>query len=256
MRELVILSANAWREQTRGKFFSVALIFGGLMLYMSVLLGLLAADQELRVLVDFGLSFIDILGAVAVAYSAATGLLQEMETKTLYLILTRPVSKSVYLSGRYLGLLASSASMVAGMGVLHLAILLLKGWSFEAGYLAALLGVGLKLAVTASVAMLLAMISTSALSSLCLTGITWMLGHFVFEMRFMVTQAVSGPAARALFGLIYVVPNFQLLNFRDRLGIPDAAGGGASVPLAILYTAAYAGACLAGTWALFRKKEF
>lgn len=256
MRELAILAANSWREQTRGKFFSVTLVFGALMLYMSTLLGMLAADQELRVLLDFGLSFIDVLGAVAVSYAAATGLLREMETKTLYLILSRPVPKSVYLAGRYLGLLASALTMAAGMGAIHVTVLLLKGWSPEAGYFTALFGVGLKLAVTGSVATLLAMISTSALSSLCMTGISWMLGHFVFEMRFMITQVAHGLGARALYALVTVVPNLQMLNFRDRLGIADATGGGVSPFLAAAYAAVYAAACLAGTWALFKRKEF
>jgi len=253
---LGILCANAWREQVRGRFFSVTLIFGGLMLYMSVLLGMLASDQEVRVLLDFGLSFIDVLAAAAVTFAAATGLVREMETKTLYLILSRPVPRSVYLLGRYLGLLLSALTAVLAMAVVHVSILLFKGWHWEAGYLLALAGVGLKLAVTAAVATLLTMISTSVLSALCLTGISWMLGHFVFEIRFMATQALAGASAKALYVMAYVVPNLQLFNFRDRLGIPDATGGGVSFLFALSYCLVYSAACLGGAWGIFRRREF
>ena len=86
MREFLILSAHAFREQLRSRFFSMILLFGGIILYMSLLLGALAADQELRVLLDFGLSFIELLATGAACYAAATGLLRELEASRQRLI--------------------------------------------------------------------------------------------------------------------------------------------------------------------------
>ncbi|MEK7745959.1 MAG: ABC transporter permease subunit, partial [Elusimicrobiota bacterium] len=164
MRELLILSAHSFREQLRGRFFSMILLFGGLILYMSLLLGALAADQEPRVLLDFGLSFIELMATGAACYAAATGLLRELEMKTIYLVLTRPVSRSSYLLGRFFGLLAAAACAAALMSLLHLSLLFLKGWHWENAYLLALAGIGLKLMVAVSLAGFLALISTSALS--------------------------------------------------------------------------------------------
>src|SRR5262252_8732874 len=97
------LAWSQWREQWRNRSFLVALIFSGVLIYASLLLGALSVDQELRALVDFGQSFIELMGLGLVVFGAATGILREMETKTLYLILTRPVPRWSYLLGRYLG---------------------------------------------------------------------------------------------------------------------------------------------------------
>ncbi|MFH1724758.1 MAG: ABC transporter permease subunit [Elusimicrobiota bacterium] len=255
MSALWTLLANSWREQLRGRFFPVSLIFGGVILYMSALLGILAADQELRVLLDFGLSAIEIMVCGAVAFTAATGLLQEIETKTVYLILTRPVSKSAYLTGRFLGGVSAAVSATLIMALIHLSLLWLKGWAWSDAYAMALAGVILKALVTAAVATLLALISTSVLSALLMTGIVWVLGHFIMEIRFLVERG-AGSAAKTLAPLIYVLPNLQILNFRDRLHVPEAVLPGEPLVSGLLYAVVYSAACMAFTLALFRRREF
>lgn len=251
MRDLLILSSHSFREQLRSRFFAVSLVFAGLLIYMSVLLGTLAADQELRVLLDFGFSAIELLATAALAYAAASGLIQEMETKTIYLVLSRPVSRPAYLAGRWLGLLFSAVCAVALMAAMHLALLFVKGWRWEAAYPLALAGIGLKIVVTGSLAALLALVSTSVISGLLMTGVFWTLGHFVEEMRFLLAQ--ESLKAKLFSALVYLVPNLQLFNFRDRLGAPGFSG---SVLLALAYAPIYAGACLLLTMALFRRREF
>lgn len=249
---LLILARNAWREQLRSRFFSVALVFGCVILYISTLLGMLAADQELRALLDFGLAFIELVTAAAAAFAAATGLVQEMQTKTIYLVLTRPVPKSAYLVGRALGLTGAAVCAVGLMAVMHLALLFAKGWAWEWSYLLALVGVTLKVAVMVSLAVLLTLVSTSVLSALVMTGIVWMLGHFVTEMRYLLLLKSSSAGAKIMGAFIFVVPNLQLFNLRDRLGT------GVIEPLlaALLYAPLYASACLGGALALLRRREF
>lgn len=251
-----ILAFNACREQLRSRFYSVTLLFGGLILYLSLLLGMLAADQELRVLTDFGLSFIELLSALAVAFAAATGTLQEMETKTLYLVLTRPVPRWAYLSGRFLGLVASALTSLLLMSAVHVVVLLAKGWAWEWGYLLALAGVACKVVLAAALSALLAMVSTSALSALSMTGILWMLGHFVPELRFLIRRSTAGAGESLLLGAAYLLPNLQLFNFRDRLGVPASSAMQEPVGFALAYAAAYVAACLMLTQVVFKRKEF
>lgn len=251
MSDLLILSKHAFREQLRSRFFGVSLVFGGLLIYLSVLLGALAADQELRVLLDFGFSAVELLATAATAYAAASGLIQEMETKTIYLVLSRPVSRPAYLLGRSLGLLASAVCAVALMSAMHLALLFAKGWRWENAYALALLGIGLKIVVTGALATLLALVSTSVLSGLLMTGVIWTLGHFAGEMRFLLAREAL--SAKVFSLIVYLVPNLQLFNFRDRLGHPGASE---AVLLALGYAPLYAAACLALTMALFRRREF
>ncbi|OGR57815.1 MAG: hypothetical protein A2X36_01500 [Elusimicrobia bacterium GWA2_69_24] len=254
MSALWTLAVNGCREQFRSRFFFVSLLFGGVSLYMSVLLGVLAADQEVRVLLDFGLSAIELLLCAAVAFTAATGLLQEIEQRTVTLILTRPVSRSSYLLGRFLGTVLAAAAALAAMSALHLILLWAKGWTWSAAYPLAVWGTLLKVVMTAAIATLLALISTSVLSAVLMTSILWTLGHFMAEIRFLAARA-EGAASGLLYPVIALLPDLGLLNYRDRF---HAAANLTPDPLylGVCYALAYSAACLALAVVLFRRREF
>ena len=254
MERIAILAVSGLRVQWRNRAWQVAMLFAGVMLYFSVLLGILAADQELRALMDFGLSFIELMALAAAIFGAATGFLREMETKSIYLILSRPVSRLEYLVGRYLGLVLSMLAAVAMMAAAHLLLLGLRGWAFRAEYLLALYGIALKVAVAAALATFFALFSTSALSALVITGILWTLGHFTAEMSFLAAR--GGFSAVPLAAMIQVVPHLQLFNFRDRLDLPATAAAVAPMGFATAYAAVYCACCLALSYALIRRKDF
>jgi Cu-processing system permease protein len=253
---LAIIALNSWEENLRSRFFLVALAFGGIILYLSLLLGLLAADQEIRVLLDTGLAFIELIGLAGAIYGAATSILREMETKTVYLILTRPVGRAQYLLGRFLGLMLSVAASMSLMAVFHVIILLSKGWHPEGAYVLALLAAYLKVLITAALATFLALFSTSTLTALTITLILWTLGHVLPEIRFLIAHKARHAHTLPLLGLAYVLPNLQLFNFRDRLDAVSIAAPEHSLLVWLGYAAAYAGAWLAASALLFRKKEF
>lgn len=257
MRTIGILAWNSWQENLRNKFFLLALVFAGIILYLSLLLGLLASDQEVRVLLDFGLSFIELMGLAGAVYGAATTILREMETKTVYLVLTRPVSRWEYLLGRFAGLMLSVLAAMALMALVHLAILFYKGWSWTPSYAAAFLGAYLKVLVTASLAEFLALFSTSVLSGLTMTLILWSLGHFVGEIRFLIAhQARHSALIMPLNLLSYVMPNLSLFNLRDRLDVTSLSA--VETPLGVWfgYAFVYCGAWLSAAFLRLRRREF
>ncbi len=254
MRNVWILARNSWQENVRGKFFALTVVFAVLVLYISVLLGALAADQEVRVLYDFGLSFIELMGLAGALYGATTVILREMEAKTIYLILTRPVSRGEFLFGRFLGLAMSAAASMATMAAFHLLLLFLKGWRWDSLYALALLGAYLKVLITAALAVALALFSSSVLTALSITLILWTLGHFLPELRYMIAWGPAQWQMAPLRALSFVIPDLQLLNYRDQL----AAASAQRPPtwLAFSYAPLYAGIWLLIARSLLRKKEF
>lgn len=252
MKNVWILARNSWQENVRGKFFGLSLVFAAVILYVSILLGALAADQEARVLYDFGLSFIEVMALAGALYGSTTVIVREMESKTIYMILTRPVSRGQYLLGRFLGLALSTAAAMAAMAALHLVLLLSKGWHFEPLYFLSLFGSYLKVLVTAALAIALTLFSSSVLTAISMTLILWTLGHFLPELRYMIAWG-SQWAITPLRALSFVIPDLQLLNYRDQL-----AGLAQRPPLwlAALYAPLYAGVWLLVARALLKKKEF
>lgn len=250
LRAAGAVAANTVHESARSRFFALCLVFGGVVLYASLILGLLAADQETRVLLDFGLSLIELLGLAAAVYGSATIVLREMETKTIYLILTRPVSRAAYLLGRFAGLMAATGLAMLVMAALHLALLFAKGWAWTPVYAAALAGSFLKVLVVAALTLFLALFSSSILTALVIALILWTLGHFLAEIRFMIHWGADVRLLMPLQGLSYIVPDLQLLNLRDRL----AHAGSLLPPLG--YAVAYAAVWLGLAVARFSRKEF
>ncbi len=249
MKNVLLLALTGWRENLRSRFFLLSVAFAGVFLYMSLLLGVLAVEQEVRVLYDFGLGFIELMGLAGALYGAVTIILHEMETKTIYLILTRPVSRGEYLLGRFLGLMLSVLASMVLMAVFHLAILAAKGWRWTDPYALAFLGAYLKVFVTSALATFLAVFSSSALTAGVLAAVGWTLGHFLPEIRFLVQRA-SVLAAAPLAALSWIVPDLQLYNLRDRAAL--------EAPLWwwFAYAALYSAVWLVLGRSLFRRKEF
>ncbi|MDD5655842.1 MAG: ABC transporter permease [Elusimicrobia bacterium] len=255
MRRVLALAANAWRENLRSRFFLLTLAFAGIFLYLSFILGALAVEQQARVLLDFGLAFIELMGLAGAIYGATTMVLRELETKTIYLILSRPVGRGEYLLGRFLGLMLSVLVSMALMAAVHLIMLRLKGWSGADAYAMAWLGGFLKVLVTASLTLFLAVFSSSALTAGVIACALWSLGHFLPELRFLVSHGAPRAAVAPLTFLSWVVPDLQLLNFRDRLQTVPGSGPEAGAAVWLGYCALYCAVWLALAWGLLRRKE-
>jgi ABC-type transport system involved in multi-copper enzyme maturation permease subunit len=249
-----VLALNVWVEQFRSRFFHLIWVFGGVLLYATLLVGVLAVEQELRVLQDLGLALIELLTLTACAFVAANSILREVEMKTIYLILARPVPRGSYLLGKFLGLQLSVACAALAMAGLHVSLLLLRGWEPDPRYALFLAGSVGKVFLVSALTVLLSLISTSAVSALTMTGVMWTIGHFSQDLEHLASMN-TGLAGLLLGASRPLFPDLQALNSRDWW--PPEGGfawGGAGASLA--YILLYAGACLAFSWALFRRKEF
>ena len=239
----------SFRDSVRDRFFALFAVFAVAAVYASVLAGVMAVDQEGRVLTDIGLLLIELTALAYSLYCASTSLLREAETKTIYLVFSRPVPRWAYLAGKVAGALLTAAFMLLVMGALHLLLLRLRGFGVPACYAQALFGSFLKLAVIVSAAFCVSLFSTSAVSTLVISGFLWTAGHFVPETRFLADRA-AGLSGYALKAGLLLVPNLQLFNARDAAGTACFQAGPALGAAAGWVLAAY----LASLWLLSRKE--
>lgn len=253
---------STFLENVRNKFFYVLLLFGAILLGFSFLFGLLGVDLEVRLIQDLGLISAELLSLFTVIFLSVTLVLEEVRTRTIYLILIRPVPRGAYLLGRYLGMLATAALALGVMAILLAGLLLLKGWRWEMWYPAVMLGIFLKIVLISAVGMFWALFSSSAVLSTALTFFFWILGHFGEELRFLAKRVEPAAVAQAMKVVYLLLPNFQYVNWKDRilrevftqrqfLGVDAAAAAGG-----IGYCLLYAAFCYFLALACFRRKEF
>ena len=246
---LLSVARNSFYESVRSRFFTLFAVFAFTAVYASVLAGVMAVDQEARLLTDFGLALIELTALAYALFDASSSLLKEAETKTIYLVFSRPVSRWAYLAGKLAGALLTAALMLAVMALIHLSVLRFRGFGVPAAYGWALAGTFLKLAVIVSFAFFVSLFSTSSVSTLVISGIMWTLGHFAAEARFLAERA-AGLKGFLLGALLWLVPNLQLFNVRD---------GAAALPLglpALLSAAAWTLSSYLGALWLLSRKEF
>jgi ABC-type transport system involved in multi-copper enzyme maturation permease subunit len=178
-----------------------------------------------------------------------------MESRTIYLVLTRPIPRWMYVMGRFLGLLSAVTASMALMGLFHLGVLLLKGWEPTPFFFLSFPFMFLKIAAMTALALFFSLFSTSSVSSVVFSLFFWVLGHFGTELEFLASKARSAAAGAGLKAFMFILPRFDLMNYRDLFEAPGVDGGALLLKAAV-YALLYTGACLSLSLTLFSRKEF
>lgn len=145
LARVLVIALNTYREAVRARMlhglFALALASTG----YSLIVGAYTARNQLRVVSDLGAAAISLYAIVVAVVLGATSLYRELELKTLFPILARPVSRTEYLAGKYFGtLLLLLVFVAANTGVSLLAVGVISGRALWPA-LAASLGSGLVL---------------------------------------------------------------------------------------------------------------
>ncbi len=127
---VLVLALNTYREAVRARIlhglFGLALATTG----YSLVVGAYTAKNQLRVVSDLGGASISLYAIVVAVVLGATSLHRELELKTLFPILARPVTRTEYLVGKFFGtLLVLSVFIAANSGVVLLALSVITGHS-------------------------------------------------------------------------------------------------------------------------------
>jgi ABC-type transport system involved in multi-copper enzyme maturation permease subunit len=255
-RRVVAIARNAFREAVRDRVLYNLVVFVLLLIAGAIFLGELSAGQEAKIIVDLGLSAILLFG-VFIAIFVGVGLVyKEIERRTLYAILSKPIGRGEFLLGKYLGLCLTLLVNVAIMGVgLSLALLYVKrGWDpLVVRIWPAILLIYVELMILTGVAMLFSAFSSPALSAL-LTFFVFVIGHFSSDLKTLANSMGSAPTRWFFAGLYYLLPNLANYN-----AITTAAHGQVPEARAIIaavgYGLIYIGVLLAATTLVFRRRN-
>lgn len=128
LARVVVIALNTYREAVRARMlhglFALALATTG----YSLVVGAYTARNQLRVVSDLGAAAISLYAIVVAVVLGATSLYRELELKTLFPILARPVSRTEYLAGKYLGtMLLLLVFVAANTGISLLAVAVIAG---------------------------------------------------------------------------------------------------------------------------------
>ncbi len=254
MRNVLFIGVNVVKDAARRKIFYIVFLFGLAVVALSPLLPTFELGARAQFLRDISLSLTSLFG-VALAIILSVGQVSgEVERRTIYNVLSKPVSRLQYLLGKYLGILATLAVILAVMGLEVLILIFVRMGVFTPVIFQGVFAVFLEGAVVAGFCLALSTF-VSVPVNVFAAVLFYLLCHvktgFLHEK--LVTQ-VAGVIKVFSWGLYYIIPNLENFNLSQQVGY----GGGASAAYMIRitgYALLFAVALLLGGYLIFRRRD-
>lgn len=122
MLRMIAVAVNTFREAVRDRVLNGMLGIALAVLVFSLALSELALDQKQRIVLDIGLASISLFSVVMAVFLGSSLLYKEIERKTLYVILPKPIRRHEFLLGKYFGIALTVFVFVAIMGTVQLGV--------------------------------------------------------------------------------------------------------------------------------------
>jgi len=248
------IAGNTLREAIRNKLLYTLLFFGIALIGTGVLVSTLSYVEGERIVQDVGFAGVRLM-SVGIAVFVGVGLIHgEVDRRTIYTILSKPVSRMDFLLGKYLGLVITTWLMLVVMGFAFACVSLGYGAPIDAGHLAAFALIGMELVVMVAVATLFSSFTTPMLASLLTIGV-YLIGHLTRDLRQLGQQGdidALGPVSNALYR---VLPDLESFNATIEAvhGLPIYPS---EVGFAVLYGVGYSVLLLALGSFIFARRDF
>jgi len=248
------IARNTVRESVRNRILYALVFFAVAMIGAGVLVGSLSYVESDRILQDVGLSAIRLFG-VAIAIFVGINLIhREVDRRTVQTILSKPLSRSDFLLGKFVGLTLTIWMQMGIMLAAFVLVSLLAGAPLGWPHAAFALLVAVELALVVAIATFFSAFTTPVLAAFFTTG-TWVVGNLTRDLREI--GAGSGVASiRWLTALAYrSLPDLASFNLSVEAAhlLPVTT---ADVVLPFVYGTCYALVVLVCAVAVFERRDF
>ena len=256
-KQLLCIARNTFREAVRDRVLYNLVLFVLLLIAAAIFLGELSGGQERKITVDLGLSAMLLFG-VFISIFVGVGLVyKEIERRTVYVIFSKPVTRTRFLVGKYLGLCLTLLINVTLMGLgLSLALIYLKrGWDpLSLRIWPAIFLIYIELTILTSVALLFSSFSSPALSAL-LTFFVFIIGHFSSDLKSLATSMESTGARWLFTSLYYLFPNLANYSYVTPAAHGHTPGLAISM-MAVIYALIYVLVVMSAASIIFSRRNF
>lgn len=256
LQRIRAIAVNAFRESVRDRVLYNLILFVLLLVGAAIFISDISLDQETKFIADLGLSAMVVFGALIAIFIGVGLVFKEIDKRTIYNLLSKPVNRHEFIIGKYLGLcatlLVNSLVMIVGT---ELALLYVgKGFTplclsiLPAAYL-----IYLKLMLIVAMALMFSSFSTPMLSAL-LSFAFYVIGHFSGDLK-LAAELTDSAFTRAVLTLAYyLLPNLSNFSF-------PLAARGEMVPMklilsATVYALIYITILISAAVLIFQKRNF
>lgn len=267
MRTIALVAGAMFKESVRDRVPYSMVAFAVLLIGTSYLISQLTAGQDLKIIKDLGLAAISWFGLLIAIFIGIGLVSKEVEKRSVYALLAKPVTRGQFILGKYAGLVFTLVVNLSAMAVAFVAVLayidavtdpsVKAGWSAPALDPRLLVGIVLTVAelmIVTAIALFFSTFSSPLLAALLTLGL-WVAGHFNRDLRNFEAIVDVAPIVWLARALYFLLPNLAAFNIRAE------AAHGIDVPARdVLLTLAYAGVyisvLLVSAIVVFRRRDF
>ena len=252
MRVLSI-ALNTFRENLRDKLLYNLLIFALLMIGSSVLLTRLTVGEWDRLIIDLGLSSINLFGVLIAIFVGISLVSKEIEKKTIFTIISKPVPRYEFLLGKYLGLVVTllintvvmAAGLLAVMAYLNAPVtpMLFKALGF----------IFMEFLVITAVALVCSTFTSTTLSAIFTLSV-YVVGHLSTDLK-LFGDNMDDAGKAILNAIYYVLPNLERFNLKGHV-IHHIDAPATDLVLTAAYGLTYAAFLLLLASVIFQRRDF
>jgi ABC-type transport system involved in multi-copper enzyme maturation permease subunit len=267
MRAISWIAVNVFKESVRDRVPYNLAIFAVLMIAASFLIGQLTAGQDVKIIKDLGLAATSVFG-VFIAIFIGIGLVsKEVERRSIYSLLSKPISRPQLIAGKYAGLVLTLAVNVAVMTIALYAVLgymtVTESAEFKSAWdapgtdpalMKAIFLIFVELMLITAVALFFSSFSTPLLSAALTFGL-YIVGHFNADLRNFEKVVDSKVVAWMARGLYHLLPDLSAFDVKTEVvhGLPVPAG---YIAMTTAYGVLYIAVLLLVATLIFSRRDF
>lgn len=248
------VALNTFRESIRDKVLVTLVIFAVLVMGSARIIQPLALGEEAKVIKDLGLSAITLFCVLISILVGGRIVYKEVEKRTIYIMLAKPVRRWEFILGKYLGLMTVLVVSLVVMTAAFYAILFILGMGVQLYLLLAVLATLFELAILTAVAVLFSTFSTP-ITGAVFTFAVYFVGHLTRDLKLLAAMSPSPVVKAVSYFLYFVLPNLSNFNIRAEV-VYGAPLDPSALLLSALYGLVYAATLLLISVAIFNRKEF
>jgi ABC-type transport system involved in multi-copper enzyme maturation permease subunit len=218
IRRVIAIALHTFKESVRERVLYNLVVFAFLLIGAAILFGRISVNIEQIIVVNLGLTSISVFGLLMAIFIGIGLVYKEIERRTIYNILSKPVARAEFIVGKYLGLVltlfVNTAVMTAGFYI----ALFYQNRTLGARdlvYLPAVYFILLELIMVVGVALVFSCLSSSILSAV-FTFCIFVIGNLLSDIKWFGQETRSPLLEKLTAALYYLLPNFSDFNVITR----------------------------------------
>ncbi len=216
MNRILAIAENTFKESLRQRIMLLLIVFSIILIVISLFLEPFALGESPKLLRDFGMAVASIFGVLVVIIIGSTLIHKDIEKRTIYTVIAKPVKRSEIILGKFLGLFLLVAILQGAMAIIHQFTILIYEGKFDLPILLNLPFSLIEIMVLSGILLLFSSFSSTTLTSI-MGVLFYVIGHASPDLKLFADTVKVSLIKYLAYGFYYLLPNLENFNLRLEL---------------------------------------